>query len=101
MTASEDSDTPPSMPMVRALIADGAFEDALGALEAVVAHLERGRLSIDESVTWYELGLGLSRRCTDLLQHAELRIAAIDERYAVSPDAGGRWDDEEDDAAAN
>jgi exodeoxyribonuclease VII small subunit len=92
--ATEESGAPPSIPVVQALIADGAFEDTLSALEAVVDHLERGRLSIDESVTWYELGLGLSRRCADLLQQAELRISTIEERFALDPHEDNRWDDE-------
>ena len=93
---TEETGVPPSIPDVQAIIADGSFEDALGALEAVVAHLERGRLSIDESVTWYELGLGLSRRCADLLQQAELRISTIEEQYAVDAhnEIEMRWDDE-------
>ena len=92
--AMEETGTPPSIPAVQALIEDGAFEDTLSALEAVVAHLERGRLSIDESVTWYELGLGLSRRCADLLQQAELRISTIEERFAIDSNAANRWEDE-------
>ena len=92
--AMEETGTPPSIPAVRALIEDGAFDDTLSALEAVFAHLERGRLSIDESVTWYELGLGLSRRCADLLQQAELRISTIEERFAIDSNAANRWEDE-------
>ena len=93
MTTEEPS-APPSIPAVQALIADGAFEDALHALETVVAHLERGRLSIDESVTWYELGLALSRRCSDLLHQAELRIATIEARNAADPTANDPWDED-------
>ena len=92
--ATEESGAPPSIPVVQALIADGAFEDTLSALEAVVDHLERGRLSIDESVTWYELGLGLSRRCADLLQQAELRISTIEERFAIDLRERHRWVDD-------
>lgn len=91
---TEEPGSPASIPAVQALIADGAFEDALHALETVVAHLERGRLSIDESVTWYELGLGLSRRCCDLLQQAELRIATIEDRYAIDTAASDPWDED-------
>jgi exodeoxyribonuclease VII small subunit len=94
MMATEETGAPPSIPVVQALIADGAFEDALSALEAVVDHLERGRLSIEESVTWYELGLGLSRRCADVLQQAELRISTIEAHYAPDPRHGTPWDDE-------
>ena len=92
MTTGETA-APPSIPAVRTLIEDGSFEDVLGALEAVVAHLERGRLSIDESVTWYELGLGLSRRCTALLDQAELRISTIEAHYALDPRRAAGDDD--------
>ena len=92
--ATEELGAPPSISAVQDMIAEGAFEDALQTLETVVAHLERGRLSIDESVTWYELGLGLSRRCSDLLRQAELRISTIEERHAMDPNTQLPWDAE-------
>jgi exodeoxyribonuclease VII small subunit len=67
----------------------------LTALETVADHLERGRLSIDESVTWYEIGLRLSRRCADLLQQAELRIRSVEDRYAVASQRDIDWDKNE------
>jgi exodeoxyribonuclease VII small subunit len=81
---SEDASTSPSLEALRALAQEGSFEETLAALEAVVDHLERGRLSIDESVSWYEIGLKLSRRCADLLQQAELRIRSVEDRYAIA-----------------
>jgi exonuclease VII small subunit len=33
---------------------------------------------MDESIAWYEAGLGLMRRCSHLLEQAELRISALD-----------------------
>ena len=33
---------------------------------------------MDESIAWYEAGLGLMRRCSQLLEQAELRISALD-----------------------
>ncbi len=63
------------------LLQHGTFEETLHALEAVVEHLERGRISIDEAVNWYELGLALSRRCTDLLEQAELRISSLETAF--------------------
>jgi exodeoxyribonuclease VII small subunit len=92
--ASEETSAPPSVPAVQALIENGSFEDVLATLEAVVAHLERGRLSIDDSVTWYELGMGLSRRSSELLHQAELRIATIEERFASDPHADDPWHEE-------
>ncbi len=71
-------DSPPSLETIGALVKDGAFEETLSALELVVEHLERGRLTMDESIAWYEVGLGLMRRCSQLLEQAELRISALD-----------------------
>jgi exodeoxyribonuclease VII small subunit len=71
-------DLPPSLERISTLVEDGAFEETLSALELVVEHLERGRLTVDESITWYEAGLGLMRRCSHLLEQAELRISALD-----------------------
>jgi exodeoxyribonuclease VII small subunit len=72
------ADTPPSLERIGSLVEEGAFEETLSALELVVEHLERGRLTMDESITWYEAGLGLMRRCSHLLEQAELRISALD-----------------------
>lgn len=72
------ADTPPSLETIRTLVEHGAFEETLAALEMVVEHLERGQLSMDESIAWYETGLGLMRRCSYLLEQAELRISALD-----------------------
>jgi exodeoxyribonuclease VII small subunit len=70
--------SPPSLETIGILVNDGAFEETLSALELVVEHLERGRLTMDESIAWYEAGLGLMRRCSQLLEQAELRISALD-----------------------
>ena len=72
------ADSPPSLESISALVEEGAFEETLSALELVVEHLERGRLTMDESISWYEAGLGLMRRCSQLLEQAELRISALD-----------------------
>ena len=58
------ADSPPSLETISTLAKVGAFEETLAALELVVEHLERGRLTMDESLAWYEAGLGLMRRCS-------------------------------------
>jgi exodeoxyribonuclease VII small subunit len=78
------ADTPPSLESISALVEQGAFEETLSALELVVEHLERGRLTMDESIAWYETGLGLMRRCSHLLEQAELRISALDAENPAS-----------------
>jgi exodeoxyribonuclease VII small subunit len=75
--------SPPSLESISTLAEDGAFEETIAALELVVEHLERGRLTMDESIAWYEAGLGLMRRCSQLLEQAELRISALDAGNSV------------------
>src|SRR5215210_2051188 len=89
------ADTPPSLESISALAEEGAFEETLSALEAVVEHLERGRLTMDESIAWYEAGLGLSRRCSELLEQAELRINRLDEEYFGTAQSAPSWASED------
>ena len=91
----EDPTTPPSLPAIAILLQDGAFEEALAALEEVVAHLEHGRLTMDESIAWYEAGLALTRRCSDLLQQAELRINTLDAEYLARTHGDASWPSED------
>ena len=82
---NEQTSAPPSLPEIHALVLNGAFEETLAALEAVVEHLERGRMTMEESIAWYEAGLGLTRRCSELLERAELRISTLDAEYFGTP----------------
>lgn len=50
------------------------FEDALGRLETIVQTLERGDLSLDESLKSFEEGVKLSKNCLKLLDDAERRV---------------------------
>ncbi|MBA3450793.1 MAG: exodeoxyribonuclease VII small subunit [Chloroflexia bacterium] len=92
---TENTDASPDAQSIQRLLKDGSFEENLVALEVVVAYLERGRLSMDASVTWYEFGLGLSQRCADLLNQAELRISTIQDRYAVAAQVASVWNDDD------
>jgi exodeoxyribonuclease VII small subunit len=56
------------------------FEDRLTALESVVERLERGELSLDESVRLFEEGVKLSEACKKELEAAEGRIQVLVER---------------------
>ena len=53
------------------------FEKALAELEAIVQKLERGDVALEESVTIYERGEALKRRCEELLRQAEARVEKI------------------------
>ncbi len=54
-----------------------SFEDALKQLETIVARLESGDASLDESITLYTRGDALRAQCTARLKDAQARIEAI------------------------
>jgi exodeoxyribonuclease VII small subunit len=53
------------------------FEQAMKELETVVDQLERGDVALDASITLYERGAALKKRCEDELKRAEEKVAAI------------------------
>jgi exodeoxyribonuclease VII small subunit len=54
-----------------------AFEGALKQLEDIVQRLEKGELSLEESLKMYEEGIRLSRLCHTKLDEAEGRIEQL------------------------
>jgi exodeoxyribonuclease VII small subunit len=54
-----------------------SFEEHLTQLETVVERLERGDLSLDESVRLFEEGMKLSTACKQELEQAEGRIQVL------------------------
>jgi len=58
------------------------FEELYRRLEEVVSRLEQGGLSLEESLSLYEEGMKLARRCQELLQEAELRVTRLQEAFA-------------------
>jgi exodeoxyribonuclease VII small subunit len=55
------------------------FEEAFTRLGAMVETLEAGNLPLDQAAQMFEQGMMLVRRCTQLLDETELRIAEIRE----------------------
>jgi len=53
------------------------FEAALKRLEEVVADLESGRLSLEESLQRFEEGMRLSKLCQQKLKGVELKIEKL------------------------
>jgi len=53
------------------------FEDALEKLEGLVAGLEQGDLSLEETIRRFEEGQRLLRICSERLRTAELRVREI------------------------
>ena len=58
-------------------IPEMSFEEALAALEDVVGRLERGDVPLEQSITLYERGDALKKRCEDKLREAELKVEKI------------------------
>jgi len=58
-------------------VEDMSFEQAMKELETVVDQLERGDVALDASITLYERGAALKKRCEDELKRAEEKVAAI------------------------
>lgn len=58
-------------------VAKMSFEDAMAALEKIVDQLDRGDVSLDQSIEIYERGATLQRHCEEKLKHAEMRVQKI------------------------
>jgi len=54
-----------------------AFEAALARLEEIVEGLEHGDLELEGSLAAFEEGVGLAKRCSEALDHAERRIEVL------------------------
>ncbi len=54
-----------------------SFEKLFTELEQVIAKLEAGDLSLDESLALYQRGMELAKQCGTLLDQAELRIKEL------------------------
>jgi len=53
------------------------FEHSLDELEQLVARMEGGELSLDDSLASFERGIGLYRHCQQALEQAELRVRLL------------------------
>jgi len=54
-----------------------SFEKLFAELEQVIAKLEAGDLSLDESLALYQRGMELAKQCGTMLDQAELRIKEL------------------------
>lgn len=53
------------------------FEAAMDALEQLVARMEAGDLSLEESLREYQRGMDLVRACQEALDEAQRRIDSV------------------------
>lgn len=53
------------------------FENSLQQLESLVDAMEKGELSLEESLQAFEKGVALTRACQDALTNAEQRVQLL------------------------
>jgi exodeoxyribonuclease VII small subunit len=70
-----------------------SFEDALSELERVVAEMEAGKLSLEESLAAYQRGAELLQQCRGRLQDAQQQVRILEngvlKDFAVNSSAAG------------
>ena len=59
------------------------FEDGLKKLEELVNQLDDGSLSLEESISYYEIGVKLKSHCEKLLKTAELKILNVSDKEKI------------------
>lgn len=53
------------------------FEEAMQELEIIANSLEKGDLTLEESVKKFEEGMKLSKQCNEMLEKAEKKITIL------------------------
>ncbi len=54
-----------------------SFEESLTELEGIVDRLEKGQLSLDESLMLFEKGIKLVRECNTKIQCAQQKVEQL------------------------
>ena len=62
------------------------FEELYKKLEETVEKLEKGGLSLEQSISLYEEGMELAKQCQGLLDGAEQRITKLRESFSAPAD---------------
>ena len=58
-------------------ISEMTFEQAMSELVRIVLELERGEVPLEDSISLYEKGAELKKRCETKLKEAEQKVTAI------------------------
>ena len=53
------------------------FEQAMSRLDEIVSRMEAGEAPLEESLALFEEGTQLVRRCTSMLDQAELKVTKL------------------------
>ncbi len=76
-------------------VAEVPFEEAMARLEVIVKTMEGDAVSLDESLSLYEEGIALVRRCQKELEAAEQRVMILQKTAdgSVAPTAFASTED--------
>jgi exodeoxyribonuclease VII small subunit len=85
----KESDANPATP-------PASFESMMKRLEELVSRLERGDLSLEESIQAFEEGIKLVKQCTSVLGEAEKRILHLTQEGPSLAGAVPNPEDEEE-----
>lgn len=58
-------------------MAEKTFEEMMENLEKISVDLEKGDLTLDQSVKKFEEGMEISKKCSDILNDAEKKIKIL------------------------
>ena len=61
-------------------MAELSFEDNMENLEKIVLELEKGNLNLDDSISKFEEGIKISKKCNKMLEEAEKKITILLEK---------------------
>jgi exodeoxyribonuclease VII small subunit len=53
------------------------FEKSIAELQDIVTQLEKGDLSLENSLKQFEKGITIARKCQDILNHAEQKVEIL------------------------
>jgi len=84
MSASKPK-TPQSLDDSNALDASQSYEQAFKALEQIVATMESGQLSLEDSLAAYKRGNLLLAHCQKSLADIEQQVKILNERQQLTP----------------
>ena len=59
------------------------FEEGLKKLEELVTQLDDGDLTLEDSISFYEIGIKLKSHCEKLLKTAELKILKVSDKEKI------------------
>lgn len=68
--------------MAKTTYSDNSLEQSLQKLETLVEQLEKGELSLEESLSLYEQGMKLSKQCQNMLSGIEQKIESINAEHS-------------------